>query len=290
MIHSETTPAQISLPGARALIDMDDLRKLVSGADPAALLVPPWLMRRIIKADRGISGLVLEVPHRKTYCLSTNALLAITSREELGVSETHVLPDRLLLLSCSPAALADHGRPQALLHFWRLLFHASIDQALIEKGCACWVGRTPGAVEMDEAANVLRSDNYLLPPVDEASSFAEFVAVYLELRFFEPALLACTFPSIETTTVDALVGQLVDASAIFSRTRLAGAAEPTIAHSAVPAQLPSPATAVRLPADANNPQRASLPASADAARQQGNLVRSAILRTQASGLGQTFRA
>ena len=44
-----------------------ELQRLLSGADPSALLVPPRLLRRVIKQERGIPGMGLQVPHRKTY-------------------------------------------------------------------------------------------------------------------------------------------------------------------------------------------------------------------------------
>src|SRR4051812_10458176 len=80
---------------------LDELSRLVQAAEPAALLVPPRLLRRIIKSDRRLTHLGLQVPHRKTYVIGREALLVLASPEELGVSPARLVPETLLLL-CRP--------------------------------------------------------------------------------------------------------------------------------------------------------------------------------------------
>ena len=292
MIPSETMPSEVSAspsPSPGVPIGIEELRKLVSDADPAALLVPPWLMRRVIKADRGMGRMILVVPHRKTYCISRDALLTITSREELGIVPTQALADQLVLLSCSPDRLADFARGESLLYFWRLLFHASIDRELIDKkGAVLAVREKLEAAELEEVERVLRSDNYLLPPIDDAGCLAEFVAVYLELRFFQPALLSCAFPGLEgNTSIDTVLAGLIDARVIHERTRPAGAPNPSTAVE-TDDEPPMPAEAADLSALAQSSQIDL--AQADAARQRGNLVGSAILRMWAANLAEADKA
>ena len=57
--------AEVHEPGL-SLAALDDALRL---ADPAALLVPPRILRRVIKHDAEISGIGLRVPHRKTYVI-----------------------------------------------------------------------------------------------------------------------------------------------------------------------------------------------------------------------------
>src|SRR5262245_52362624 len=116
-----------------AVLGAAELQRLLSAADPAALLVPPKLLRRVIKQDRHITGVGLQVPHRKTYVIGRDALLAIAERDELGLAAGRELPAELILLACPEGWLAAHTREQALARYWRLLFHARIDQLLAQK-------------------------------------------------------------------------------------------------------------------------------------------------------------
>src|SRR5581483_9571899 len=110
-----------------------DLQKLLTDVDPGAILVPPRVLRRVIKQDCQLGGVGLQVPHRKTYTIARDALLAIADRTDLGVSETRDLPERVILLACPENWLATHGREHALVRFWRLLFHARIDLEVEKK-------------------------------------------------------------------------------------------------------------------------------------------------------------
>src|SRR5947209_3213037 len=109
-----------------------DLQKLLTDVDPGALLLSPRLLRRVIKQDRDMGGVGLQVPHRKTYSIGREALLAIADRAELGVSQERQLPDHLVLLACPESWLACHSQEQILVRFWRLLFHVRIDLAIEE--------------------------------------------------------------------------------------------------------------------------------------------------------------
>src|SRR6184192_2702238 len=91
-----------------------ELQRLLSSADPAALLVPPRLLRRVIKQDRGVPGIGLQVPHRKTYVVGRDALLAIAARDELGVAAGAELPATVVLVGLPDTWLASHTRGQAL--------------------------------------------------------------------------------------------------------------------------------------------------------------------------------
>jgi len=182
-----------------------ELQRLLSNTDPAALVVPLRLLRRVIKQDRGIPGMGLQVPHRKTYVVPRDTLLAIAEPDELGLSAATELPPTVVLLGCPETWLATHTRVQALLRYWRLLFHARIDQALdqqfadgklTESAIREKVQRL-GQVEFEEACQVLRQENFLLPPADLRICFREFVALYLELKYFARHLLCRYFPAIE---------------------------------------------------------------------------------------------
>src|SRR5262249_35505371 len=115
---------------ASSTIGAAELQKLLSDVDPAALLVKPCLRRRVIKDDSELGGGGLEVPHRKSYTIHRDALLAIADRTDLGLSDDRELPPRLILLACPETWLPSRTREQALVRYWRLLFHARIDLAV----------------------------------------------------------------------------------------------------------------------------------------------------------------
>ncbi len=225
------------MPGNEApRIDAAELERLVQAAEPSALLIAPRLLRRVIKNDRGLGGLGLQVPHHKTYVLGRDRLLTLVSRDELGLPPGRELPDILTLLARpEPEKLAARPRPDVLVEFWEMLFHARVDRRLDRRFAERPLSDAEvrrrideiGQAEFDEIREVLRQDHYLLPPFDDATQYAEFAAVYLELRYFVPALLPRYFPALtDHARIDALLARDVDARPLFEATRPAGAPDP----------------------------------------------------------------
>ena len=54
-----------------------ELESALREADASVLLVPPRILRRVIKQDRQVPGPGLRVPHRKTYVVGRQPLLKI---------------------------------------------------------------------------------------------------------------------------------------------------------------------------------------------------------------------
>src|SRR5262249_8688148 len=121
-------------PDALALetrIDVHDLERLMQEVDPAVRLVDPRTLRNIIKRQVNLPGLGLQAPHRKSIVLSRDDLLARTGCRELGIDSADDLPDQLILIVRPDGdRLSALGREDALLKYWRLLFHASIHREL----------------------------------------------------------------------------------------------------------------------------------------------------------------
>ena len=84
----------------RASLGLPELEQAIHAVDPRALLVPQRILRRVIKQHAGIAGIGLRVPHRKTYILSRQDLLAIVEPPELDRSGRSCWPIRS---SCWPA-------------------------------------------------------------------------------------------------------------------------------------------------------------------------------------------
>ena len=110
------------------------------------------------------------------------------------------------------------------------------------KSLAATVGATYGVYgptfETFEAAPVrphseeyLDSEKYQLRHWDweRPNVFREFVALYLELKYFARHLLSRYFPAIDDADrVEAVLAEVVDADALFAATRPAGAPDPTV--------------------------------------------------------------
>jgi hypothetical protein len=125
---------------------------------------------------------------------------------------------------------------ELLQQVWRRLFHAQIDRELVRK-CQSKLKRSDiqeriagiGQVEFDEAHFVLRSEHRLIDPDSRIEAWRELIALYCELRRFEPDLLAVWFPSLaDRPQLQALLSRDIDADEIFKRTKLYGATQPDL--------------------------------------------------------------
>ncbi|MGH7170281.1 MAG: hypothetical protein ACRELG_08410, partial [Gemmataceae bacterium] len=283
------------------ILTVDELQRFLTQADPAALLVPPRILRRVIKRDCGLAGPGLQVPHRKSYVIARERLLRIADREELGLEPGRELPPMLLLLPRPDRQrLAARDRAATLLKYWRLLFHARIHLALQARrardGIRQRIQRI-GLTEFDEATAVLRQEHFLLPPGDAGTTYEEFAAVYLELRYFAPRLLPLYFPACSRPeTIDATLAEDVDAAGLFAATRLQGAAEPVPVPSSqgervasAPCYVEEQGADVPRSPDAPRAYRRLLE-RADKASARGNMVRAAIFRMRAVRLAPSSQA
>jgi hypothetical protein len=277
-------------------IELDELQRAVTSAEPSAILVPARILRRVVKLDRGLRWLGGARP--SWYVISGEALRAILDGPELGRPRDAPLPVKALLIAQpEPEELAATDRSVVLISIWRRLFAARVEaemrwvleqsgrngpalEAQIEA-----VGRT----EFEEARTVLLQDGLLLPNATTASAYALFAAAYLDLTFFEPAARSYTFPAIEClTAVQKLLAQDLDAERLLAKTRPAGAAEPATRtdESGAPERADlDPADELReeeqpTGEDMTSVRSRMLAARARAAAKRGNSVRSAILWTQ----------
>ncbi|MEN6449776.1 MAG: hypothetical protein ABFC96_04715 [Thermoguttaceae bacterium] len=233
--RQETVVPLPSADAAPTRVTLPELESAIRAADPAVRFVPPRILRRVIKHDRGLTGFGLHVPHRKGYVVSREALLRIADREELGDPPDAELPEHVILLARpSPQRLADSTAQDMLLRYWRLLFHARVHLAL-DTGLASTAtpaevrGRieTLGRMAFDEIRTVLDREGMLLPPRSELSVYIEFAATYLELRHFAPSFLSRYFPALtDLDAVDSLLRRDVDAETLLATTRPPGAAGP----------------------------------------------------------------
>ena len=183
-----------------------ELEEALRAADPSVFLVAPRILRRVIKQDAGVSGIGLRVPHRKTYVIRRDRLLAIVDRDELDAQPDVELPEHAILMARPTSEMLRNLTPEeALVKYWRQLFHARVHLAIEEQMAAGQLGEADirariqqiGTTQFEEIRSVLRQEEYLLPPKSDAVVYVEFVAVYLELRYFMPSFLRSYFPSLD---------------------------------------------------------------------------------------------
>jgi hypothetical protein len=284
-------------------LSLAELEQAIRATDPTALLVSPRILRRVIKQDAGVSGIGLRVPHRKTYVIAREDLLAIVDRDELDLEAGAELPENVILLARpTPETLSSLQSDEALIKCWRLLFHARVHVALDQLIAEGKLGgdelgsriQQIGETEFEEIRSVLRQEDYLLPPKTDLTVYVEFVAVYLELRTFAPSFLRSYFPALQDLhQIDELLRRDVDGEHLLTSTRPEGAPDPTFPTDASGGERVGVADRLdesqprllprRVPARKRSSRTATaLLAKADHVSMLGNLVRAAILRTRAA--------
>ena len=274
-----------------------DVERQFCERDSGAFFVLPRVVRRVLQNQLNITTPWLPPPHRKSCVVERDQLLWLVARDELGVEPDAVLPQRLILIARPEEdRLDEYSRGDLLRYYWRLLFHARIDFELELKTSTSRLTTAElrrridalGQTQFDEVRSVLRSEHMLRRPDDSRHVYAEFVAVYHELRAFAPNLVPLYFPSLGTDeAVLQTIGPDCDAASLLDATRPAelSAVAPV---PVVPAQ--APAVEVLLEASPTNlaarsPRKyAALVRRALRLRTSGNNVRAALVRRLAFDL------
>ncbi|MCA9013643.1 MAG: hypothetical protein KDB01_28020, partial [Planctomycetaceae bacterium] len=216
---------------------IEELRRALSHADASAYLVEGRVIRRVIREQFGFAKLSGAIPHTESQVVAAIDVRHLAHPDELGLTTFSDLPEKCLLISQPDEGELEQWPLQELLQqVWRRLFHAQIDRELILK-CQLKLKRSDiqeriagiGQVEFDEAHFVLRSEHRLIDPDSRIEAWRELIALYCELRLFEPDLLAVWFPSLlNQPQLQALLSRDIDADEIFKRTKLYGATRPDL--------------------------------------------------------------
>jgi hypothetical protein len=212
---------------------LEELSRVLRATDPAAVLVAPVVLKRVIQRVTGASWAVGPVPHNRCFLVDRATMYKHVEQDELDLPPDHQLPQTVLLLERPSADRLAGPREELLARYWRLLFHVSVHRELEAR----LADATPadlrrrverlGPAAFEEAKNVLTQDGHLAPGADDKQAFVEFAAYYLELRKFAWNLIPVYFPSLPPTAyVDALLAEDIDADALFHRTRLPAAPDP----------------------------------------------------------------
>src|SRR5262249_13820050 len=108
------------LQGAAAHLDNAQLEQALKAVDPAVFVVPPRVLRRIIKQERKVVGIGLRVPHDRSYVTSRDTVLRLADREALGLEPGQELPARVILIARPDSERLATRRPQeVLVRYWQ---------------------------------------------------------------------------------------------------------------------------------------------------------------------------
>lgn len=258
--------------------------------DPGAFFVLPRVLRRVLRHELEITSPWVRVPHRKTYVVRRDRLVWLVAMDELGAHDEATLPEWVVLIARpEEEQLAKLSATDLRRIYWRLLFHARIDAHMLlqcapERMSLAQVRQRIdhiGQDKFDEIRSVLRQELYLLHPDDLRHTYAEFVAVFHDLRCFAPDLLPLYFPSLgQWEEIAAVIAGDCDANALLEAARPVELAE---ADPAVPPRMEAlttpagevPQTVARSP---STPKYRRWLRSAEQNRTRGNHARAALYR------------
>ena len=278
-----------------------DVERLFREREPAAFFVMPRVVRRVLQNELDITSPWLQPPHRKSCVVERDRLLWLVANDELGVADDAVLPSRIMLIARPEENRQEKfSRDELFRYYWRRLFHARLDFEMELKTSNLQMTLAQlrhridalGQTQFDEIRSVLRSEQMLRRPDDLRHVYAEFVAVYHELRMFAPQLLPIYFPALgNDAKVLQAIGADCDAVAILSAIRPTELASMERASSTVVTKegtteaaavekevLESMSVRVGTP---SLRKYAALTLKADRLRTKGNNVRAASVRRQA---------
>lgn len=217
---------------------LTELQKIITDADPAAVLVSPRVLERVIQEMCDLRGVLWTVPHSQSYVVDRHVLFRFVEQDDLTLASHQLLPPTVILLSRpTPEELTAGDPGPLLLKYWRWLFHANLHLLLLDRWKQGLLSDQDirqrleqiGATETEEIRAVLRHDHCLPPQAAEQEVYIEFVALFLELHYFAPHLLPDYFPALrDLQAVAKLIRQDLDAEALWQRTRLKMAPEPGV--------------------------------------------------------------
>src|SRR5262249_44298839 len=125
-------------------ITLAELQRILTDADPAAVLVSPRVLERVVQEVCNLRGFVWVVPHRKSYVVDRHVLFRHVEQDDLMLQSHQLLPPTVILLARPGAEdmngeVFDHRSEndavtgQLLLKYWRRLFHANVHLVLEDR-------------------------------------------------------------------------------------------------------------------------------------------------------------
>src|SRR5438128_9473568 len=76
-----------------------ELQRVLRAADPAAVLVPPRVLERVIQQVLNLPNLLWVVPHRKSYVVDRHILFRHVEQDDLNLESDQLLPQTVILIA-----------------------------------------------------------------------------------------------------------------------------------------------------------------------------------------------
>lgn len=197
--------------------------------DPSLFFVLPRVLRRVLRHELELTNPWVRIPHRKSFVISRDRLLWLVATDELGIDSSAQVPDRAILLARPEEdRLQKFDRISLQRYYWRLAFHGRVDAVMGERTSSRQMTAAElryridrlGQEQFDEIRAVLRQEGFLTHPQEPRNVYAEFVAVFSELRAFAPDLARLYFPSLtDLEAVHKLLREDCDTAKILEQTR-----------------------------------------------------------------------
>lgn len=204
----------------------EDLQQALHQVNPAAVLVSPQVLEKVIQQLYHLPALPWDVPHRKTYVVDRQDLFRHIEQDDLNLNPDYLLPATVLLLVRPSNEQLAAEKPETLLSiYWRRLFHATVhlilEQLWKEDRLTLDEVRRRieaiGQTEFSEVRRVLTEERYLVPSADDHAVWIEFAAVFLELRYFASSLVPIYFPALgNPDVVEQLLGAISTPRSCFT--------------------------------------------------------------------------
>ncbi len=209
--------------------DVDQLCATARKIDPAVMLVPEPIFRRIIARHFALAP-GQHLVHEICFDIGRDELALMTDLIS-SVAVVEQYPERVLLLPLSEEGCS---RGSQLLDLWRRLFHARIDR-IVEQAHNDFRDDSAqfNATLLHEIRGVLEAERRL-PPIEGARTlYREFTAFLLELHFFAPSQIEAYFPGLaDPRLMTERLTEQTNAREIFSATRPPGVSMPGSEHHA----------------------------------------------------------
>src|SRR5438270_532643 len=112
-------------------VELEELQQAVGRTDPAAVLVSPRVLRRILQEEYKVPYLLVQAPHERCYFFDREVLFRHVEQDELEIEPDRLLPPTVILLARPTAERLESATADELLsRYWRLLFHCHVHMAL----------------------------------------------------------------------------------------------------------------------------------------------------------------
>lgn len=204
---------------------------LVINVCPYARVVPERILRRISRERHSLVEEGRVILHEHLAVIMDEDLVGLIDDDELEILPHQPRPHCWILLRrLSERETENWSLARQRRELWRRLFHAQVDHSLLSKRVMGQWRRSLvrawqvvlGESILKEIRTVLLHDRKIHTEASDAQVLAEFAAVYLELKWFEPEALPLVFPCLNQVDQKSLewINSEISASRLYESCQL----------------------------------------------------------------------